>query len=60
LFGKSDRTRDFVAVASCTTVRVTGRYGEIDVALDGEVNWLPLPLEFSIRPKSLNLVMNST
>lgn len=58
LFGRSDRARDFVAEASCTEIRVAGDYRELDIALDGEVDRLPLPLQFTIWPKSLNLVMD--
>ena len=54
--GRGDKERDFAAIGECATLTVRSRRGSIDVALDGEVVRLKLPLEFRIRHKALTVV----
>jgi len=59
LFGRSDHTSDFVAIAACDALKVRSPRPALDVALDGEVQRISMPLEFVVRPKSLRLVAPS-
>lgn len=56
IFGRSDHAADFETITTCRSLRVSAAQPHCDVALDGEVQPLPLPLEFTIRPGSLRLV----
>lgn len=57
LFGASDPSRDFDALTTCASFQVSAAEPEINVALDGEVERMALPLTFTVRPRSLRLVM---
>ena len=54
--GKADDERDFCALADAKEVTVEGR-GEIDVAFDGEVERMALPLTFAIMPGALKVLV---
>ena len=54
LLGRADGERDFCALADAKEVVVEGR-GEIDVAFDGEVERMTLPLTFAIMPGALRV-----
>ncbi len=56
LLGRADPARDFVALAEAGSLTIEG-VGEIRVALDGEVEKLPLPLEFAIMPGALEVIV---
>ena len=56
LLGKADGTRDFCALAEAKEVVIEGR-GEIDVAFDGEVERMTLPLTFAIMPGALKVLV---
>ena len=60
LVGRADPERDFCALAEAKEVVVEGS-GAIDVAFDGEVERMALPLTFAIMPGALKvLVPNDT
>ena len=54
LLGKADPARDFVDVSDCTAFTLLGS-GPIDVAHDGEVTRMKLPLEFRSLPGALKV-----
>ena len=54
LMGRADGERDFCALAVANEVVVEGR-GAIDVAFDGEVERMALPLTFTIMPGALRV-----
>lgn len=56
LLGKADAERDFCALAEATEVTIEGS-GEIDVAFDGEVERMTLPLTFTIMPGALKVLV---
>ena len=56
LLGRADPERDFCALAKATEVVVEGS-GEIDVAFDGEVERMALPLTFAIMPGALKVLV---
>ncbi|KQS04825.1 hypothetical protein ASG11_11660 [Sphingomonas sp. Leaf357] len=56
LVGRADRRQDFAAIGDVAALTVTGRSRKVDIALDGEVIDLPLPLEFTIEPGALAVV----
>ncbi|QGN53639.1 diacylglycerol kinase family protein [Novosphingobium sp. Gsoil 351] len=56
LLGKADGERDFCALADAKEVVVEGR-GAIDVAFDGEVERMALPLTFAIMPGALKVLV---
>lgn len=56
LLGRVDGARDFCALAEAKEVVVEGR-GEIDVAFDGEVERMALPLTFAIMPGALKVLV---
>ena len=56
LVGRADPERDFCALAEAKEVVVEGR-GEIDVAFDGEVERMALPLTFAIMPGALKVLV---
>jgi len=57
MLGKSNPATDFVVIDACESLRVEAVHGHRDVALDGEVQDMALPLAFTLRPRSLSLVM---
>ncbi len=56
LFGRADAQRDFDALVDVPALSVSGNGGSVDVALDGEVERMKLPLEFTIAPRGLSVV----
>ncbi len=56
LIGKADRDQDFAAIGETASFTVGNRSSHLDVALDGEVETLRIPLEFSIQPRALTVV----
>ncbi|NCP12200.1 MAG: diacylglycerol kinase family lipid kinase [Sphingomonadales bacterium] len=56
LFGRADAQRDFDALVDTPALIVAGNGGSVDVALDGEVERMKLPLEFTIAPRGLSVV----
>jgi diacylglycerol kinase family enzyme len=56
LFGQADENRDFCALADAKEVVIEGR-GAIDVAFDGEVERMALPLTFAIMPGALKVLV---
>lgn len=55
LIGKADPHRDFVALAEAERFTVLGK-GHVDVAHDGEVTRMALPLTFRILPAALTVM----
>ena len=56
LLGRADEERDFSALADAKEVTIEGG-GEIDVAFDGEVERMALPLTFTIMPGALKVLV---
>jgi diacylglycerol kinase family enzyme len=56
LFGRLRQADDFME-SSVRSLRVESRHRRLLVATDGEVNWMETPLEFRIRPRSLNVIV---
>jgi diacylglycerol kinase family enzyme len=57
VLGRSDPADDFVALDACESVRVEAPTAALEIALDGEVQRMNMPLSFAVRPRSLSLVM---
>ena len=55
LAGRADPEQDFAACGECAVLRVEGRSRHIDVALDGEVVRLAMPLTFRSDPGALTV-----
>ena len=56
LLGRADEERDFCALGEAREVTVEGA-GSIDVAFDGEVERMTLPLTFTIMPGALKVLV---
>lgn len=56
LIGRADRKQDFAAIGDVKTLTVNGRSRAVDIALDGEVVRLSMPLEFTIEPLALTVI----
>ena len=56
LLGKADTENDFCALADAREVTIEGS-GAIDVAFDGEVERMALPLTFAIMPGALKVLV---
>ena len=54
LTGRADPARDFTHLSECTAFTILGS-GPIDVAHDGEVSAMTLPLRFAILPRALKV-----
>lgn len=54
LAGRADPARDFVQLSECTVCTILGS-GPIDVAHDGEVTAMTLPLTFRTLPRALKV-----
>lgn len=54
LIGRADPHRDFTALTEGRTARIDGA-GLLEVALDGEVSRMALPVEFAILPLALDV-----
>ncbi|MFA5965431.1 MAG: diacylglycerol kinase family protein [Sphingomonas sp.] len=59
LVGRADRSRDFAAIGEVRQFSVDNRSGDREIALDGEVIELDMPLAFSIEPGALEVVAPS-
>lgn len=59
MFGVANRTTDFSELAQCETATVRSARRLIEIALDGEVHQLALPLNFSIQRGGLKVVTPS-
>ena len=55
--GQSNPASDFAVLASCQTLRLSAARQMLQIAIDGEVHQMAPPLEFTIQPRSLNLVV---
>jgi len=56
LIGRSDASRDFAAIGEARHFTVDDGSSDREIALDGEVVELDMPLEFSIEPGALQVV----
>ncbi|MCA1662002.1 MAG: hypothetical protein LC648_07515 [Novosphingobium sp.] len=56
LFGRADAQRDFCELTAAREVTIEGT-GEIEVAFDGEVERMPVPLKFAIMPAALQVMV---
>ncbi|WP_375381338.1 diacylglycerol/lipid kinase family protein [uncultured Sphingomonas sp.] len=56
VLGRADRERDFAAIGDHAAFAAEGRSRHIDVALDGEVVRLAMPLRFESRARALTVV----
>ena len=56
LVGRADPQRDFAAIGDTPALTVTGPRRTIEVALDGEVRTLAVPLDFAIEPQALSVI----
>lgn len=56
LIGRADKHRDFCEVDGVPEFEVLGE-GEIDVAHDGEIETMSLPLSFEIQPNALKVAI---
>ena len=56
LMGRADADRDFAAIGDTAALTVTGRSREIDIALDGEVRRMMMPLRFTVEPGALRVI----
>lgn len=56
LIGRADPDRDFAAIGDAPELRVTGPKRCIDVALDGEVKSLAVPLDFTLDSGALSVI----
>jgi diacylglycerol kinase family enzyme len=54
--GLANRARDFAALGDTVALTVLGHAARIEIALDGEVRQLDLPLEFEIHAGGLKVV----
>lgn len=56
LVGAADTDREFERVDGLREVMVTSADGELPVAIDGEIEWLRMPLRYHIRPLALTVI----
>ena len=56
LVGRADPDKDFAAIGEAAKLTVTGRSHHLDIALDGEVMRMAMPLAFTIEPGVLSVV----
>jgi len=56
LIGRADTSRDFAAIGEARRFTVDDGSSDREIALDGEVVELDMPLEFSIEPAALEVV----
>jgi diacylglycerol kinase family enzyme len=56
LFGRARRDSDFAAIGDIQAFEVGGRSHDIDIALDGEVMTLEMPLRFECQAGALKVV----
>jgi diacylglycerol kinase family enzyme len=57
LIGMADREQDFETLGDTAELSVRSRERSLEIALDGEVQRLQLPLDFGIHPGGLNVVL---
>ncbi|QNM83888.1 sphingosine kinase [Sphingomonas sabuli] len=56
LFNRT-RSGDMVQLTGVTSLRVTSRRSHLPVAVDGEVVGMASPLDYTIRPRALNVIV---
>ena len=56
LAGRTDRDRDFATIGDAVELVVAGRSHDIDIALDGEVKRMTMPLRFAVEPGALRVI----
>lgn len=56
LVGRADRQQDFAAIGDCATMTVSGRSRTVDIAFDGEVVTMAMPIDFAIHAGALRVV----
>lgn len=56
IIGRANPDFDFAAIGEMAEFTVNGAKARIDIALDGEVKCLDLPLRFEIQPRALAVV----
>ena len=56
LAGRADRDRDFATIGEAVELVVAGRSHDIDIALDGEVKRMTMPLRFAVEPGALRVI----
>ena len=56
LGGHADPERDFAMIGDAATLTIDGHSHHIDVALDGEVVRLPMPLTLRCDPGALTVI----
>jgi diacylglycerol kinase family enzyme len=56
IIGRANPDFDFAAIGEMATFTVSGGKASIDIALDGEVKCLALPLAFEIEPGALSVI----
>lgn len=57
LIGRVDPARDFAALGDAAAFTVSGRSRAIDIAIDGEVTRMAMPLRFAIDPLALTVIV---
>lgn len=57
LIGMTDRAKDFAAARDSTAFTVAASTPEIEIALDGEIGRMALPLNFTALPRALRVVV---
>jgi diacylglycerol kinase family enzyme len=56
LLGRLEQAKDFEAFC-VTEATIETRHARLLVATDGEVGWLPTPLQYRIRPAALRVLV---
>jgi len=56
VLGRMNHDQDFAALGDVPELTVTGRSRTVDIALDGEVMELKMPLEFTLIPGGLTVI----
>lgn len=56
VMGRVHRQEDFAAIGDVTELTVTGRSRDVDIALDGEVRRLSMPLDFTLEKGALRVI----
>ena len=59
IVGRADRDHDFAAIGDAPSLEVSGRSERIDIALDGEVMRLTMPLRFECQAGGLTVIAPS-
>ena len=56
MIGRADAERDFAAIGDHERLTVEGRSRSVDIAIDGEVMRMALPIDFTVQPAALRVV----